>query len=119
MERIADTGPIRPTHSFTIPGTAIAVTDGSFKNTLGTAAFTLQPDLDMRSDTHAYVMVNQTPGAPQDMDAYRAELGGIFGIIDLANQLCQEHHILSGAITVGCDCASILAISHRSAHTTI
>jgi hypothetical protein len=99
-------------------GTAIAVTDGSFKNTLGTAAFTLQPDLDTGSDTHAYVMVNQTPGAPQDMDAYRAELGGIFGIIDLANQLCKENQILSGAITVGCDCASALTNITRIGHTT-
>ena len=101
-------------------GTAIAVTDGSFKDSLGTAAFTLQPaDLDTDSDAQAYVMVNQTPGAPQDMDAYRAELGGIFGIVDLANQLCQENLITTGYITVGCDCASALTNITRSGHLTL
>ena len=98
-------------------GTAVAVTDGSFKDSLGTAAFTLQPGLDHETDDNAFVMVNLTPGAPIDMDAYRAELGGIFGIIDLANQLCQEHQIISGTITIGCDCAS--ALTNITRHTPL
>jgi hypothetical protein len=89
-------------------GEAIAVTDGSFKNNLGTAGFTIQPHLHDETDQDSFIMVNQTPGDPRDMDAYRAELGGIFGIIDLANHLCNSFAITSGHITVGCDCSSAL-----------
>ena len=89
-------------------GTAIAVTDGSFKNQLGTAGFTIQPNLTDDTAQDSFIMVNQTPGDPMDMDAYRAELGGIFGIIDLANHLCTSFSLTSGHITVGCDCSSAL-----------
>jgi exonuclease III len=100
-----------------LSGTAIAVTDGSFKDSLGTAAFTIQPNLEFESEIHSYIMVNQTPGYSEDMDAYRAELGGIFGIIDLANQLCTEYSLTAGSITVGCDCAS--ALTNITCHSPI
>ena len=58
-------------------GTAIAVTDGSFKDTMGTVAFTLRTACE---DTQSITCVHMTPGLPSDMTPYRTELGGILGI---------------------------------------
>ncbi len=92
-------------------GTAIAVTDGSFKDGLGTAAFTIKPTLDSPVDA-AYRLVNCTPGQSEDIDAYRSELGGIYGIINTINELCTSNQITQGSVTIACDCLS--AISNLS-----
>jgi hypothetical protein len=88
-------------------GTAIAVTDGSFKDAMGTAGFTLLPDLHS-DDVEAFTLVNQTPGDPLDLDAYRAELGGIFGILHITRKLCDSFALTHGCITIGCDCLSAI-----------
>lgn len=88
-------------------GTAIAVTDGTFKDGLGAAAFVISPTLDSPS-TETFTLVNHTPGSPQDMDAYRAELGGIYGIIRTVQDLCQAADVHQGSVTIACDCVSAL-----------
>ena len=88
-------------------GTAIAVTDGSFKEGMGTAAYTLSPTLLSPSDA-SYTLVNCTPGCAEDVDAYRAELGGIYGILETANCLCLANQVFHGAMTIACDCLSAI-----------
>jgi len=88
-------------------GTAIAVTDGSFKDGLGTAAYSIQPQLDS-SVSAAYILVNCTPGQPEDVDAYRSELGGIYGVIKTTNALCASNQITQGSMTLACDCLSAI-----------
>ena len=86
-------------------GTAIVLTDGSFKNGLGTAAYALRA---CAADPDGIDAVNITPGWPEEVDPYRAELGGIYGCIRLVNMLGQLHHIPSGGVTLACDCISAL-----------
>jgi hypothetical protein len=104
---------IQPPHDLSLivdgiqSGTCIAVTDGSFKDKLGTSGFTILPTITSPED-EAFILTNQTPGAPEDIDAYRAELGGIYGIIRTTLDLCESFKITTGAVTVGCDCVSAL-----------
>ena len=86
-------------------GTAIMVTDGSFKDGLGTAAFALRGHL---MDLDGVDAVNMTPGWHGEIDPYRAELGGIYGCISFANLLARQYSLSSGSITLACDCSSAL-----------
>jgi hypothetical protein len=88
--------------------TAIALTDGSYKDGLGTAGLILLSDVD-ENQNDAFILANQTPGDPVDMDAYRSELAGLFGIIHLTHELCNSFPITNGgSITIGCDCLSAI-----------
>jgi hypothetical protein len=71
-------------------GTACVVTDGSYKDDIGTAAYKLVPTLD---SLDGLVAVNQTPGSATTMDAYRAELGGLYGCFALVQFLCTKYGI--------------------------
>jgi hypothetical protein len=88
-------------------GTAIWVADGSFKDEQGSAAFTLLPSLHAPPNT-GLTLVNQTPGREDDIDAYRAEVGGIYGCVAFTNKLLTEHDIRQGKATMACDCLSAL-----------
>jgi len=80
-------------------GTAIAVSDGSFKDQYGTAALVIEgPDADNRM-----LAVNAMPGHPADQSSYRSELSGIFSVVTLVNLTCAVFCITSGEITAGCD----------------
>jgi len=86
-------------------GTAIAVTDGSFKDQFGTAAFTFRANM---VDQRGLSFVHMTPGMPEEMTPYRAELGGLFGIASLLSRLERTYDLSQGRITVGCDCVAAL-----------
>jgi hypothetical protein len=80
-------------------GTAIAVSDGSFKDAFGTAALVIEgPDSTNRLESTLVL-----PGLPKDQSPYRSELGGLFGIVVLVHLICKVHNITSGSIEVGCD----------------
>lgn len=90
-------------------GTGIAVTDGSCKNNWGTAAYIIRPAL--TDNQNNLVLANQTPGDSSDIDPYRAELAGMYGI------LCTIRRLLSSVdpttlqdipFTIACDCKSAL-----------
>jgi hypothetical protein len=83
-------------------GTAIAVSDGSFKDTRGTAAFMIE-DRDTPSAVSQTIGVNTVPGSIEDHSAYRSELSGVSGIIAIVDCICSAHGVLSGAIEVGMD----------------
>jgi hypothetical protein len=83
-------------------GTAIAVSDGSYKDDRGTAAFILE-----RSDqfdlSGRIIGVNAIPGEAVYQSSYRSELGGVSGIIEIVGILCELHSIPAGVIEVGLD----------------
>jgi hypothetical protein len=83
-----------------LAGTALWVTDGSYKDPYGSAAFTLLPHLDA---TEGITLVNQTPGRDNEMDAYRAEVCGIYGCLAFTNELLSQHQVSSGSITMACN----------------
>jgi hypothetical protein len=83
-------------------GSAIAVSDGSYKDGRGTAAFILE--ISGHYDrTSRIVGVNSIPGEQCDQSSYRSEIGGVSGIVETVGILCQLHSITTGAIEVGLD----------------
>jgi hypothetical protein len=85
-------------------GTAVVVSNGSFQDTYTTAALILE-DLNT-----AKRIINKviSPGASNDMSAYKAELTGIFSAIWLVNNLSQKLAVTSRYITLGCGGLSAL-----------
>jgi hypothetical protein len=90
--------------------TCRAVTDGSYKQHHGTAAFILKGC----DEKKAIRGCNVTPGQPPEQCAYRSETGGIIGILTTLEALCAQHSLTTGLVTIGCDCES--AIKKLTAH---
>jgi hypothetical protein len=83
-------------------GTAIAVSDGSYKDGRGTAAFILETS-ENSTETGRIVGVNSIPGEKEDQTSYRSEIGGVSGIVETVAILCARYSITSGALEVGLD----------------
>jgi hypothetical protein len=79
--------------------TAIAVSDGSQKASMGTSAYVLEG----LTSTGRIIGVNIAPGNIAFGDSQCCELAGIYAIVLLDNLLCETHSISYGSITVGCD----------------
>ena len=80
-------------------GTAVAVSDGSLRYTLGTSAFVIEgatPD-------HRVLGYNRVPGPVEEGDSHRCELAGLYAIVTTVNCLCRLHSVTSGIITIACD----------------
>jgi hypothetical protein len=73
--------------------------DGSFKDIIGTSAFTI-----LNPGNSSILGLNITPGHPDDQSAYRSELAGLFAIVQIVNLLCSWANIVHG----GCDGLSAL-----------
>ena len=85
-------------------GDARAVSDGSYKEGHGTSAFVLHGQ-----DHHKAIRGRNTiPGRPEEQCAYRSELGGVAGILTMAELLCQFYSIESGALEIGLDGESVI-----------
>jgi hypothetical protein len=77
MEYLVDSGNVKGiAHGLPI-GTVITVADGSFKHELGTSGFTLIDKV----VGHRLEGANIIPGQHIDQNAYRSELGGVYGIM--------------------------------------
>jgi hypothetical protein len=89
-------------------GTCSCITDGSFKDKHGTAAWKI---LDLDKPEH--VMEGQviTPGFPHQQDAYRSELSGLYASVLAINALVTYYHVTEGAITLACDNISALRMA--------
>jgi hypothetical protein len=80
--------------------TAIAVSDGSYADDVGTAGFLLHQEGDR---SQAVVGVNLVPGNANEQSAYRAELAGIVGILVTLQIVCTFYNITEGSISIGLD----------------
>lgn len=86
-------------------GTAVAVSDGSFKNELGTAALVLEGQ-----DSNNRILAGHlTPGPPSSQSSFQSELSGLYGIVLLVNTICRLHNIMEGKVCCACDGAQALA----------
>jgi hypothetical protein len=85
-------------------GNAIAVSDGSFQDQYGPAAWVLEGDSSSGRISGAVT----APGNAKDQSAYRSELTGIYSIMMCTKNLCEYFNITSGSITLGCDGQSAL-----------
>jgi hypothetical protein len=73
-------------------GTAIAVSNGSFKESFGMAALIIEGD----NKTKHFIAINVTPGHPEDQSSLRSELSGLFGILigcQPGHLFCSQHPI--------------------------
>jgi hypothetical protein len=64
-----------------LQGTAIAVSDGSFKDNQGTSAFIIEG----KSEVGRLVGVNIIPGETESQSPYHSELGGVAGVLEALN----------------------------------
>jgi hypothetical protein len=86
-------------------GTAVAVSDGTFREYSDTAAaaFVISPNIATIEGPSVIRGENQVPGDRFSHSSYRSELAGILGILHSTRILCHFHNITSGAITIGLD----------------
>jgi hypothetical protein len=82
-----------------IQGTAIAVSDGSFKDGQGTSAFVIEGN----SKVGRLVGVNVIPGDSSSQSPYRSELGGVAGILECLHCICAAHDVTEGKVEIGLD----------------
>ena len=84
----------------------MAVRDGSFKHTFGTAAWTIGTE----EQSHLLSGSVVCPGGPEDQSAYRSELTSLYIIMTFINHLCGFCKIEEGQVKLGCDGLSALQI---------
>jgi len=84
----------------------VAVSDGSFKESQGMAAWVFYDDRDPKTALGEGVIT--TPGAMQAQGLYQSELAGIYKIVSTVNTLLNFHRQEHGVILIVCDGESTL-----------
>jgi hypothetical protein len=85
-------------------GDAIGISDGSFQDQYGTAAWALEE----LGSSGRIVGSAMAPGTAKDQSAYRSKLTGIYCILLCAKKLCEYFKITQGSIELGCDGQAVL-----------
>jgi hypothetical protein len=80
------------------------VSDGSYKNTYGTAAWMIGTEERDRLLAGKVIC----PGGPDDQSSYRSELTVLYAMMTVVFHLCQFYHITEGQVEICCDGASAL-----------
>ena len=96
----------KPIADAILRGTCVALTDGSYdpSTNLATACWIIESDENGNRAKGA----SQTPGNETDMDAYRAELYGIYCILLSIKYIIDYFQIDGGSIKLVCDCKGAL-----------
>ena len=79
-------------------GTALAVSDGSFKKGRGTSAAIIEELGDPES---RIIIMNRVPGARKDHSPFRAELAGVIGIVSFIVRLARRKNLDMEALELG------------------
>jgi len=82
-------------------GSATAISNGSFKDKQGTAAWMFYDSQDPSTSIGQGKLT--TPGMAESQGSYQCKLAGLYGIAVTTNTICNFHHILHGEILVICD----------------
>jgi hypothetical protein len=77
---------------------AYAISDGSYKDTYGTAAWLIKGIAGVNTISGCILY----PGIDEDHSSYRSELSGICALVSVVNSLCFHYKITEGSITIGC-----------------
>jgi hypothetical protein len=99
VERFAVTDGGRTLAEAIRQGQAIAVSDGSYKDDFGTAAYVLEG----KTAANRIVCALASPGISEDQSSFCSELAGLYGIIMMVQAICHQFRITSGGIEVGCN----------------
>jgi hypothetical protein len=81
-------------------GTCTCVTDGSYKDAHGTAAWKI---LDLATPEHSIEGQCVTPGSSTQQNPYRSELSGLYASVTATNAIISFFSISSGLMTLACD----------------
>ena len=92
-------------------GTAIAISDGSLKDTYGTAAMVIEA-----SPAHRLRAVNIVPSPIKPGDSHRCELAGLYGLVVCCNVLCEQYEIEQGRINIACDNINAIGVFDDEYH---
>jgi hypothetical protein len=115
FERIQTQGSLESIVQSIRTGTCSCVTDGSYKDHHGTAAWKI---IDLEKPDHCVEGQLVSPGSPSQQDAYRSELSGLYASIAVINALAEYFQITDGAITLACDNISACRMSSYDAMGT-
>ena len=85
-------------------GTAVAVSDGSYKDNGGTAAWIIES----KDGAQRMQGVVNVPGMVLDQSSYRSELAGIYGSVMVVEVIKEVIGLKKGGILIGCDGKSAL-----------
>jgi hypothetical protein len=96
-------------------GTCAGITDGSFKEKHGTAAWKI---LDFASPENVLEGQVITPGHPYQQDAYRSELSGLYALVVAINALSDYFQVKEGMVTLSCDNLSATRMASYNAFGT-
>ena len=80
-------------------GTATAVSNGSYKEGLGSSATIIHGD----KRTTGIVVTNHVQGLTIYQLAYRSELAGCLASLITTKVICQLHNVAAGSVTIGLD----------------
>jgi hypothetical protein len=80
-------------------GKAIAVSGGSYKKGVGSAAWLLQG----HSGKGRICNTISVPGSVDIQSSFRSKLAGKYATIFSVSRICQLHNILAGSIELGCN----------------
>jgi hypothetical protein len=93
-------------------GTCSCITDGSYKDHHGTAAWKI---ISLEHPDHSIEGQVVTPGHPYQQEAYRSELSGLYASVAVINAVTSFFSITDGAITLACDNLSACRMSSYDA----
>jgi hypothetical protein len=86
---------------------AIAISDGSFKEGKGSAAWVLEGNTSL----HRITGCAYAPGGPKEQSAYRSELVGLLALVTMIQAITTFHGISDGQVTVEGDNESALNLA--------
>ena len=86
-------------------GTAIAMSDGSYMphRYPGQAAAAWLLSDSLAQKPLLFYGVAPVPGSSSQVNAYRAELYGMYSLLVALEHLCSVHHLADGGVLIGCD----------------
>lgn len=88
----------------------LAISDGSFKAERSTAAWILQEPGSPGTQVSGCCLI---PGSPESHDAYRGELGGLYGILAFLHHLQSYFALDNLSFCISCDGDGALAMASR------
>jgi len=94
-------------------GTAVAMSNGSFKDKLGAVAWIIKGNM----VEHQLIGVGWMLGDSDNQSAYCGKLFGLWGILASLKCLSNDHKILSDMVEVACDGLSALKKASSSGPT--
>ena len=84
------------------------VSDGSLKNSWGTAALITEGWISSHTRISATIT---TTGHTEDQEAYRSKLSGILNFIIIIDNICTKFNITEGEITAVCDGLDVIRMA--------